>query len=135
MQIVAQGDANRHIHVCTREGSNILQFVKKSPTSAFILPKKPIAHLKNILANFSDTVHVDYSDETHHIRFSFGNFELYSSLKEGKYPNYESVIPKENPNVLTIGRDEFLNPSAVWATIPANPPSKSVSLCRRPVSI
>jgi DNA polymerase-3 subunit beta len=82
--------------------------VKTEEFSSFILPKKPIAHLKNILANVGDMVHVDYSDETHHIRFAFGNFELYSSLKEGKYPNYESVIPKENPNVLTIGRDEFL---------------------------
>ena len=29
-------------------------------------------------------------------------------MKEGKYPNYEQVIPKDNPHVLTIGRDEFL---------------------------
>ncbi len=76
--------------------------------SSFILPKKPMAHLKNILANHSEMVQVDYSQETHHIRFSFSNYELYSSLKEGKYPNYEQVIPKLNPNVLTIGRDEFL---------------------------
>lgn len=82
--------------------------VKTEEFSSFILPKKPIAHLKNILANHADTVHIDYSENTHHIRFSFGTFELYSSLKEGKYPNYESVIPKDNPNVLTIGRDEFL---------------------------
>ena len=81
--------------------------VKTEEFSSFILPKKPIAHLKNILAN-ADTVHVDYSENTHHIRFAFGNYELFSSLKEGKYPNYESVIPKDNPNVLTIGRDEFL---------------------------
>jgi len=81
--------------------------VKTEEFSSFILPKKPIAHLKNILAN-ADTVHVDYSENTHHIRFAFGTFELYSSLKEGKYPNYEAVIPRENPNVLTIGRDEFL---------------------------
>lgn len=76
--------------------------------TSFILPKKPMAHLKGTLANITDMVHVEFSQETHHIRFVFGNFELYSSLKEGKYPNYEQVIPKENPNVLTIGRDEFL---------------------------
>ena len=81
--------------------------VKTEEFSSFILPKKPIAHLKNILGN-ADTVHVEYSENTHHIRFAFGTFELYSSLKEGKYPNYEAVIPKENPNILTIGRDEFL---------------------------
>ena len=81
--------------------------VKTEEFSSFILAKKPIAHLKNILGN-ADTVHVEYSENTHHIRFAFGTFELYSSLKEGKYPNYEAVIPKENPNILTIGRDEFL---------------------------
>jgi DNA polymerase-3 subunit beta len=81
--------------------------VKTEEFSSFILPKKPIAHLKNVLGN-ADTVHVEYSENTHHIRFAFGTFELYSSLKEGKYPNYEAVIPKENPNILTIGRDEFL---------------------------
>jgi len=82
--------------------------VKTASFTSFILPKKPIAHLKNILANYTESVHVDYSQETHHIRFTFGNFELYSSLKEGKYPDYEKVIPQENPHVLTIGRDEFL---------------------------
>ena len=82
--------------------------VKTEDFTSLILPKKPMAHLKGILSNNADTVRVDYSQSTHHIRFSFGNFELYSSLKEGKYPNYEAVIPKENPNVLTIGRDEFL---------------------------
>ncbi len=82
--------------------------VKTDEFSSFILPKKPIAHLKNILTNHAESVHIDYSQSTHHIRFAFGNFELYSSLKEGKYPNYEQVIPKDNPNVLVIGRDEFL---------------------------
>ena len=46
------------------------------------------------------------------IHFAFQDSDyLYlisDSLKEGKYPNYEAVIPKENPNILTIGRDEFL---------------------------
>lgn len=75
---------------------------------SFILPKKPITHLKNTLQNVNDTVKVEYSADTHHICFKFGNLELYSSLKEGKYPNYEAVIPKDNPNILSVGRDEFL---------------------------
>lgn len=94
-------DAHKLVRYCNSE-------VKTDDFSSFILPKKPLAHLKNVLANHTDTVHIDYSQSTHHIRFTFGNFELYSSLKEGKYPNYEQVIPKDNPHVLTIGRDEFL---------------------------
>ncbi len=82
--------------------------VKSDEYTSFILPKKPISHLKGTLSGLTDMVHVEYSDDTHHICFKFDNFELYSSLKEGKYPNYEAVIPTNNTNVLSIGRDEFL---------------------------
>ena len=51
---------------------------------------------------------MEYSKEQNHIRFSFDNLVLYSSLKEGKYPDYEKVIPKENPNNLVISREDFL---------------------------
>jgi len=76
--------------------------------TSFILPKKPIAHLKNILSGVNEDVHVEYSKETNHIRFSFDNLVLYSVLKEGKYPNYEAVIPKNNPKSFVVSRDEFL---------------------------
>ncbi len=76
--------------------------------TSLILPKKPIAHLKNILSGVNGDVHVEYAKETNQIRFSFDNLVLYSVLKEGKYPNYESVIPKDNPRVLVVSREEFL---------------------------
>ncbi len=76
--------------------------------ASFILPKKPISHLKNILSSVNENVHVKFSKENNHISFSFGNFVLYSILKEGKYPKYEQVIPVDNPKSLVIDRDEFL---------------------------
>jgi DNA polymerase-3 subunit beta len=76
--------------------------------ASFILSKKPLAHLKTILSGVDTPVKVEYSAENNHIQFSFGNLQLYSSLKEGKYPNYENVIPKENPNTLVVNREEFL---------------------------
>lgn len=82
--------------------------VKAGDFASFILSKKPIAHLKNILSGVNESVHVEYSQETHHIRFSFGNMVLYSSLKEGKFPNYEAVIPQNNPNTFVVSKDEFL---------------------------
>ncbi|MCR4681167.1 MAG: DNA polymerase III subunit beta [Bacteroidales bacterium] len=82
--------------------------VTSSDFTSFILPKKPIAHLKNILSGINGDVHVEYSKETNHIRFSFDNLVLYALLKEGKYPNYEAVIPKENPKALVVSREEFL---------------------------
>lgn len=82
--------------------------IKTDDFASFILPKKPISQLKNVLLGLSEPVKVEYSSDTNHIQFSFGNIILYSSLKEGKYPNYEAVIPTENPNVFIVSREDFL---------------------------
>ena len=84
------------------------QKVKTEDFTSFILPKKPLMQLKNILLTATDSVNVSYSSETHHIQFAFDNIEIFSRLKEGKFPNYEAVIPTENPNKLIIQRDDFL---------------------------
>ncbi len=81
---------------------------KTDEFTSFILPKKPMGHLKSILSDVHEPVHVEYSQETNHIRFSFDNLVLYSALREGNYPNYEAVIPKDNPNTFVVSRDEFL---------------------------
>jgi DNA polymerase-3 subunit beta len=73
----------------------------------FIMPKKPLNLLKGILAGSEDEVSIAYNDSN--AKFSFDNTELVCRLIDGKYPNYEAVIPKENPNKLTIDRNLFLN--------------------------
>ena len=73
----------------------------------FIMPKKPLNLLKGILAGREDDVIIDYNDSN--AKFSFDNVELVCRLIDGKYPNYEAVIPKDNPNKLTIDRNQFLN--------------------------
>jgi DNA polymerase-3 subunit beta len=80
----------------------------KSPDSAsFILPKKPMNLLKNILSNQDVTVTIEYNKTN--AFFSFSNIHLICRLIDGKYPNYDAVIPKENPNKLTIDRHALLN--------------------------
>ncbi|MCF8257544.1 MAG: DNA polymerase III subunit beta [Flavobacteriales bacterium] len=74
--------------------------------ASFIMPKKPLNQLKNVLANEELDVTVTYNDTN--ASFSFGEVQLTCRLIEGRYPNYEAVIPKENPNVLTINRQAFL---------------------------
>ena len=81
--------------------------VKADETAEFIMPKKPLNLLKGILAGSDDTVSIEYNDSN--AKFSFENSVLISRLIDGKYPNYEAVIPKENPNHLTISRNQFLN--------------------------
>lgn len=74
-------------------------------TASFILPKKPLTLLKNTLG--SEEVNIKYNETNSH--FSFGNIQLVCRLIDGKYPNYEAVIPKENPNVLAVDRVAFYN--------------------------
>ena len=71
------------------------------------MPKKPLNLLKSILGATDDEVTVAYNDSN--ARYTFDNVELICRLIDGKYPNYEAVIPKENPNRLTIDRNQFLN--------------------------
>ncbi|WP_159024075.1 DNA polymerase III subunit beta [Formosa sp. L2A11] len=81
--------------------------VAASEVAEFIMPKKPLNLLKGILAGSEDDVIVEYNDSN--AKFTFDNVELICRLIDGKYPNYDAVIPKENPNKLTITRNQFLS--------------------------
>jgi DNA polymerase-3 subunit beta len=80
--------------------------VTAAQTAEFIMPKKPLNLLKGILGN-AEEVTIEYNDSN--AKFTFDNFVLVCRLIDGKYPNYEAVIPKENPNKLTVDRASFLN--------------------------
>ena len=73
----------------------------------FIMPKKPLTIFKNILNNANEDVTIEFNEVM--AKFSFGNNIWICRLIDGKYPNYVAVIPKENPNVLTINRNLLLN--------------------------
>ena len=81
--------------------------VKASEVAEFIMPKKPLNLLKGILTGSEESVLIEYNDSN--AKFSFDNTELICRLIDGKYPNYEAVIPKENPNKLTISRNQILS--------------------------
>ncbi|HBY70163.1 MAG TPA: DNA polymerase III subunit beta [Flavobacteriaceae bacterium] len=78
-----------------------------SETAEFIMPKKPLNLLKSILAGSEEDVTIEYNESN--AKFTFENTEMVCRLIDGKYPNYEAVIPKENPNKLSIDRNQFLN--------------------------
>lgn len=81
--------------------------VSATEEADFIMPKKPLNILKNILATSNAGVSIDYNNSN--ATFSFENYTLTCRLIDGKYPNYEAVIPKENPNRLVLDRSMFLN--------------------------
>lgn len=74
-------------------------------TSSFILPKKPLNLLRSNVTGDIEVL-IEYNESN--AVFTFGDIVLVCRLIDGKYPNYEAVIPKENPNVLIIDRTQFL---------------------------
>jgi len=75
-------------------------------TASFILPKKPLTILKNNISDDAD-IKLEFNDTN--ALFTFNNITIICRLIDGKYPNYEAVIPKENPNKLTIETASLLS--------------------------
>jgi DNA polymerase III subunit beta len=75
-------------------------------SASFILPKKPLNILRSLLTGIDDAVKIEYNKNN--ALFSFDSVNLTCRLIDGKYPNYEAVIPKQNPNKLVIDRSAFL---------------------------
>ena len=80
--------------------------IKSDIPASFIMPKKPANLLKNVLAKDSGDVVIKFDDRSAEISFSDGM--LACRLIEGRYPNYNSVIPQNNPNQLTIDRKSLI---------------------------
>ncbi len=75
--------------------------------ASFILPKKPLNLLRHILDERDEPVKIEYNDQNAY--FEFHNIQLFCRLIEGKYPNYDVVIPQENPNRMIIDRNQIVN--------------------------
>lgn len=95
------------------DAHKLVRYRRKDVTSAestnFILPKKPIIIVKNILAARKDDAEVTIEYNNTNLFITFGNFYIVCRLVDGRYPNYEAAIPKNNPNKLILDRLSFLN--------------------------
>ena len=98
--------------------------IKSDTPASFILPKKPATLLKNTLSKDGGDVVIKFDDRTAEIHFS--ETILTCRLIEGKYPNYNSVIPQNNPNKMVIDRKALI--SALRRVLPFS--SESSQLVR-----
>jgi DNA polymerase-3 subunit beta len=80
---------------------------KADMTSSFILPKKALTLLKSSLPSEDVSVTLEYNSTN--AFFTFNNVNLICRLIDEKYPDYEAVIPVNNPNKLTIDRNLVLS--------------------------
>lgn len=86
---------------------NMLFTCKTELPASFILPKKPAGLLRSVLGmDDENTVTLRFNSSNAEIHFPDG--VLSCRLIEGKYPNYSSVIPTDNPNVITIDRKSLM---------------------------
>jgi DNA polymerase-3 subunit beta len=77
----------------------------KGGNASFIVPKKALNLLKAVVPNNETEVSVQFNKSN--AFFSFENIQLICRLIDAKYPDYNAVIPKENPNLLSIQKDDF----------------------------
>ena len=80
--------------------------IRSEQPAAFILPKKPASLLKNLLGKDGGDVVIRFDDRNAQIDYADG--EIICRLIEGRYPNYNSVIPQNNPNELRVDRNGLL---------------------------
>ena len=80
---------------------------KGADRASFILPKKPANLLRAILPKESETVEIKFDENNAYIKMS--SYTMTCRFIEGRYPNYNSVIPQNNPNKVILDRLSFLN--------------------------
>jgi DNA polymerase-3 subunit beta len=75
--------------------------------SAFILGKKPATVLRNLLPKEQGDVQIEFDDRN--AVFVMENYRMTCRLIEGRYPNYNSVIPQDNPHRATVDRQLLIS--------------------------
>jgi DNA polymerase-3 subunit beta len=81
--------------------------VKSDVSTHFIVPKKALNLLKNALPSGNEDVKISYNKAN--AFFSFGNVNMVCRLIDARYPDYNAVIPIDNPNKFMVNRNDFQN--------------------------
>jgi DNA polymerase-3 subunit beta len=118
------------------DGHKLVRFknfsAKGNTQTSLILPKKPANLLRTVLPKESGIVTIGFDEYNAYIRL--GKIEIISRLIEGRYPNYNGVIPKGNPYKVVVDRLLFTN-ALKRVTVFANQTSSLVKLSVSPDTI
>lgn len=85
----------------------VLPSIQVAEDVAFILPKKPANVLKAVLGKNATEVKVTFGEKN--ATFEFGATKVTCRQIEGRYPNYNAVIPQNNTNLVTVERQDIVN--------------------------
>jgi len=91
------------------DGHRLVRFQNSNLTSetplSFIVPEKAL----NLVAKALDAADCDLTISDDHVQFKSGNTIVITRLINEQYPNYESVIPRDNDKTLRIDKDQMLS--------------------------
>ncbi|MEO1625261.1 MAG: DNA polymerase III subunit beta, partial [Bacteroidota bacterium] len=107
--VYCQVDFNKLIMVATdahKLVKHTFKNIESQISTSFIIPKKALNLLKSALPSGDD---VKLSFNKANAFFAFGDINLVCRLIDARYPDYNAVIPVDNPNLLTLGRQDFMN--------------------------
>tara|TARA_A100001011_G_C14221985_1_gene804821 strand:+ start:325 stop:1440 length:1116 start_codon:yes stop_codon:yes gene_type:complete len=110
LHLTQQKDKNFLSGVATdshRLSFSSVELGKQINFSSIILPRKTVFQLCNLLSESPDKLGVKISENK--IKFILGKISLISKVIDGKFPDYQKVIPKENDKVLSVSLSEFIN--------------------------
>jgi DNA polymerase-3 subunit beta len=71
-----------------------------------ILPRKTVLELQRLLSDADGAIEMQFANNQ--AKFSFDGMEFVTKLVEGKFPDYNRVIPKSHKNTITLGRTALL---------------------------
>lgn len=93
------------------DGHRLVRFrridIASEVANQILMPRKALTLLKSSLPSDNTNVKIEFSPSNAY--FTFDNFQMICRLIDERFPDYENVIPVDNPNQLTIAKDEFLN--------------------------
>ena len=76
------------------------------PKQEVILPRKTVIEMQRLLSDSEGQIEMQFAGNQ--AKFSFGGMEFVTKLVEGKFPDYNRVIPKNHKNIITLGRAALL---------------------------
>jgi len=107
--VLLQIDFNK-LHFVATDAHKLVKYtvgnLNTDIAKSLIIPKKGLTLVKNALSEDAD---VNVSFNKSNIFFTFGRTKIVCRLIDSKYPDYNAVIPVENPNIALINRKDFLN--------------------------
>ncbi|MDB5867728.1 MAG: polymerase beta subunit [Polaromonas sp.] len=76
------------------------------PKQEVILPRKTVLEMQRLLSDKEGAIEMQFA--ANQAKFSFEGMEFVTKLVEGKFPDYNRVIPKNHKNIITLGRAPLL---------------------------